>query len=105
MSRVGALRRCSGTGREPSLRDELARAVVGVVDRVALRRDGEIDHRFGQRELAFGRAEALEGLARVERDAQRARVGEADVFDRHAHERGGRGSSGSAPPSSMRTSQ
>ncbi len=84
MSFVGALRRCSGTGRVPSACDEGARRVVGRVHGVRLRRDREVDDGLGERELALGRAEPLVGLGGVERESQRARVGEADVLARHA---------------------
>ncbi len=60
--------------------------VVGLVDRVRLRRDGQVDHALGQRQLAFGRAQALVDLGRVQRQPQRARVGQADVLAGHAHQ-------------------
>jgi hypothetical protein len=66
--------------------DEIARGIIGFVHRVRFRRHREVDRRFRQRELAFRAAEPFVGLARVERHAQRARIGEADVLDRHAHE-------------------
>jgi len=65
-------------------RDEIAGRIIGVVDRGGLRRHREVDHRLGERELAFRAAEPLIGLAGVERHAQRAGVGEADVLHRHA---------------------
>src|SRR6267378_564322 len=65
------------------LGNEAARRIISLVDRVRLCRHREINHRFGQRQLAFGTAEALVSLAGVERDAQRARVRKADVFHRH----------------------
>ena len=68
----------------PVLGNERARRVVGNVDRIALRRAGEIDHRLGQRQLAFRRAQPLVGRHGIERELQRARVGEPDVLGRHA---------------------
>ena len=86
MSRVGALRRCIGTGRVLSFGDERARRIIGDVDGVRFAAQREVDHRLGEGELALRAAQALVGLARIERDPQRARVGQADVLDRHAHD-------------------
>ena len=66
--------------------DEGAGGVVGNVYRVALGRAGEVDDRLGQRELAFGRSQALKGRHRVERDLKGTRVGEADILTRHAYD-------------------
>ena len=53
--------------------------------RVALRRAREIDDERGDRKLAFRGAEALIGIPGIEREAECARIGKPDVFDRHAH--------------------
>jgi hypothetical protein len=71
-------------GPRAVLGDEGARLVVRRVHGIRLRRDGEIDHALGERELAFGRAQALVDLRGVDRDFQRARIGEPDVLARHA---------------------
>ena len=63
----------------------LHRLAEGHVGRVALGHAGEVDHGLGDGELALGAAEALVGLPGVEGDAQRTRVGVADVLARHAH--------------------
>ena len=84
MSLVGALRRRSGTGREPSSRDERARRVVRRVDGVALRR-ARRDRARTARARARLRAIPRRSYVRRRRaPAQRARVGEADVLARHA---------------------
>ncbi len=84
MSRVGALRMCSGTGRDPSSAMNARAAAVRDVGGVALRRAGEVEHRLGERELALGRAQALVGFDRIEREPQRARIGKPDVLGGHA---------------------
>ena len=63
---------------------EFARGVVGHVNRIALGRHGQVDERLRKRQFAFGRAQALVHVGRVERELQRARIGQADVFARHA---------------------
>lgn len=75
-----------GHGPRAVFLDQRAHRVVGRVDRVRLRRHREIDHALRQREFALGRAQALVDLGRVEREPQRARVGQADVLARHAHQ-------------------
>ena len=62
-----------------------ARRVIGVVDRVALRRHRHIGDRLGHRQLAFGAAEALLNVPGIEAQGERARVGVADLLAGHAH--------------------
>jgi hypothetical protein len=38
-----------------------------------------------ERQVPFGRAEEIEGVFGRERDGERARFGEADIFAGHAH--------------------
>mmetsp|Transcript_121880 Transcript_121880/g.339758 ORF Transcript_121880/g.339758 Transcript_121880/m.339758 type:complete len:468 (+) Transcript_121880:133-1536(+) len=71
------------------LLDEGTHRVEGLVDGVGLGRHRQVNHGLGQGQLAFGGAQALVGLGRVQRDAQRARVGQADVFTRHADQPAG----------------
>ena len=66
--------------------DEGACLVVRHIAGVALGGDGQIDHRLPQRQLAFRRAEALEGGCRVVGDLHRARIGQPDILPRHAHD-------------------
>ena len=68
------------------LPDEGLRGLPGDIRGVGLRSDGQIEHRLRQRQLALGRAEPLVGLRGVQRDAQRARIGQADVLAGHAHQ-------------------
>ena len=57
---------------------------VGGVDGVRLGREAEIDDGLGQRQVAFGRAEKIDGFFGGEAEIERFRSGEADVFDGHA---------------------
>src|SRR5258706_2540893 len=66
-------------------RNERARAIVRLVHRIRFRGTSKIDRRLRKRELAFRAAESLVGFASIERDTQRARIGEPDVLDRHSH--------------------
>ena len=66
------------------LGDKRARLAIGDIDGVALGRTGQIDHRFGQRELALRRAEPLVGFHRIERKAQRPRISQSDILSGHA---------------------
>ena len=68
------------------LGDEFSRRIIRDIHRVRLGGAGHEDHRLGQRQLALGRAEALEGLDGVQGNLQRARVGQADVLGGHAHD-------------------
>ena len=68
------------------LADERPRLIVGVVTGVGLRRGREIENGLRERKLPFGRPKALVCLCRVERDARRARIGQANVLPRHAHD-------------------
>src|ERR1035437_4108579 len=56
----------------------------GAIGGVALGRDAEIDGRLRKRQIAFGNAQEVHRL--LDRNAlfEGARIGEADVFDRHA---------------------
>ena len=60
------------------------RRTKGLVHGVALRRTGQEYDRLRQCQFAFRAAESLVHLPRIQRDAQRPRVGVADVFGRHA---------------------
>ena len=66
------MRKRSGTSSVPNSCDVGLRFAIRDVHRVALRRDGEIDHGIRERELALGDAEPLERLPRIERE-RRAR--------------------------------
>ena len=66
------------------LAHERHRGIERVVAGIALGGDGKVDDGLAQRELSFRRAEALIGLDRVVRELDGARVGDADVFPRHA---------------------
>ena len=86
MSRVGALRRCSGTGCEPCCSTACERAPERAVGGVALRRAGEVGDRLRERDPAFGQADPLGGQIRGGGDAERAGIGVADVLGREDHE-------------------
>src|SRR6267142_1310533 len=64
-------------------RNERPRAIVRLVHRIRFRGASKIDRRLRKRELPFRAAESFVGLACVECYAQCARVGKADVLDRH----------------------
>ena len=72
-------------------RDALGRRLLRRLHRFAecdlrairFRRGCEIDHHFGERKIAFGRPEHMEGVAGRHRELQRFRVGQADVFRGH----------------------
>ena len=76
---MGALRRCRGTGWGACAR-VLGNGAVGGVERVALGRGGEVDDGLREGEVAFGHADEVDALAGGDGDAQRLRVGEADVL-------------------------
>ena len=59
--------------------------VVGVVARIALGGDRQIDHRLAQRQLAFGAAQALVGQGGVVGDLHGARIGQPYVFPGHEY--------------------
>ncbi len=75
-----------GHGARAVALDEGFGLVEGLVDGVRFGRDRQVDHALAQRKLALGRAESLVDFARVEREPQRARVGQTDVLRRHAYE-------------------
>ena len=58
--------------------------VESFVDRIGFGRHRQVNHAFRQRQLTLRRAQALINLSGVKRQAQRARIGQADVFRRHA---------------------
>ena len=47
---------------------------------------GQVEHRLCQRQLAFRRTEPFIRLAGIQRETQGARIGQPDVFARHAHD-------------------
>ena len=53
---------------------------VGGVERVRLGSGAQVHHGLRQREVAFGHAEEIDGVARGQRDVQGVGIGEADVF-------------------------
>ena len=59
---------------------------VGHVAGIALGRNRQVDHRLRQRQIAFRRTQPLVGGGGIVGDLHRARVGQADVFPRHAHD-------------------
>ena len=75
-------------GHQPRLvlSDECARVIIRHVHCVRFGGAGEIDHRLGQSQFPLGRTQPLVGLAGIERETQRARVGETNVLRRHAHQ-------------------
>src|SRR5689334_5744964 len=64
--------------------DGFLRPIERHVCSVALRCNGEIERKLGETELAFGTAEAVVGVPRVERHAPGTRIGQANVLDGHA---------------------
>ena len=66
--------------------DVVLHRAEGRVDRIRFWREGEIHDSLGQRQIAFRRAEKIVGFFRGEAQIQRFRRGQADVFDRHAHD-------------------
>ena len=67
ISRVGALRRCSRHRPRAVAAHQFARGVPGGVDRIRLRRHRQVHRGLGQRQLAFGRAQPLVDLGRIQR--------------------------------------
>ena len=63
-----------------------AHRVVGRVDGVRLGRHGQVHHHLREREFALGGAQSLVGFGAIERQAQGARVGQANIFAGHAHQ-------------------
>ena len=84
MRRVDALRKCSGTGSCTVLLDVSLDGPVGGVEGVRFGRGTKVDDRLRQREIAFGHAEEVDGVAGRQRDVERVGIGEADVLRRHA---------------------
>ena len=62
-----------------------ARCVISRVRGIAFGSNRQIQRCFGQGEFAFRTAQPLVGFARVQRNAQRARVGKPYVLRGHAH--------------------
>ena len=65
--------------------DVLLHFAVGGVERIRLGREREIDDGLRQREIAFRHADEIHGIAGGHAERKRIGIGEADVFDRHAH--------------------
>ena len=57
---------------------------IGEINGVGLGRGAEVDDGLRQRQVAFGYAEEIERIAGGQRDAERVRIGEPNVFDRHS---------------------
>ena len=85
----GRVAQVHGHGAGAVFAHEGAGALVGHVGGVALGGHGQIQRALGQRQLAFGAAQALINLGSVQRQAQGARVGQADVFTGHADQAAG----------------
>ena len=58
--------------------------IEGFVHGVGLGRDGQVNHAFGQGQFALGCAQALVDIGGIQSHAQRAWVGQANVFTGHA---------------------
>ncbi len=59
---------------------DLAGLLPGHIGGVALGRDGQVDHRLGQRQFALRTAQPLITLPGIEHDRKRTRIGIADVL-------------------------
>ena len=86
MRPVGALRIHRGTGSARRLERVAWRPRRRPVDRVALRRGGEVDDELGEGQGALGQADEVDGLLRGHGQDQRLRVGEAHVLGGEAHQ-------------------
>ena len=69
-----------GNGLVASAGDILLDSRVGLVDPVRLGRLGQIDGQLGQCELAFGKADEMNGLHGVDGASERVRIGQTDVL-------------------------
>ncbi len=63
----------------------LLHRAVGGVQRIRLGRQRQIDHRLRQRQIALRHADEIHGIACRHAHRERIRIGQADVFHRHAH--------------------
>ena len=77
---------CLGGSSEPAFLGGALGGAKRRVGRVRLRRGRDVDHRLGNRELAFGTAEKIVGVLGRIGDDQRLRIGKPDIFDRHPHD-------------------
>ena len=78
-----------GRHQRSGLARGLGRGAGGAVGGVRFRRRSEIDHRLGQRQLAFRGAEEIVGLLGGKRLGKRRGIGEADVLRGEAHQAAG----------------
>jgi len=61
-------------------------AAKTALERIRLRRQGEVYGRLGEREIALREADQMRGLLGGRRDHQRLRIGQADVLARQDHD-------------------
>ena len=69
--------------------DIVLHVAVRGVERVGFGRYREIDDGLREREIAFRHADEIDGVARGHAEGKRVGIGEADIFDRHAHDAAG----------------
>jgi len=77
---------CNGTGSAGCCSAAACASPNAVYHAVRLGRRRQVDRRLGEGELPFGTAEKVIRVFGGERDAERPRVGQADILDRHAHQ-------------------
>ncbi len=63
--------------------------VKRLVGGVGLGRDGQVDGQLRERQVALGDPQKMDGLHGGDGLFERARIGQADVFDRHTHQPAG----------------
>src|SRR5690606_12251053 len=63
-----------------------ASLVVGLIPRIALGSDGQIDDCLSQGQFAFGAAQPLEGQGSIVSNLHGARIGQTDILPSHAND-------------------
>ena len=85
----GSVAQVQGNGLSGGLLDILLDGAVRGVKRVRFWRDREIDDRLRESEIAFRHADEIYGVPGGHTQRERVRLGESDVFDRHADDAAG----------------
>ena len=73
-------------GFSRSLFDVVLHVAVRGIERIRFRRDREIDDGLRESEISFRHADEVHGIACGHAERKRIRIGQANVFHRHAHD-------------------